>query len=365
MTQLSSSRAHIAIVGGGITGLACALALAERGARVTVYESGPRAGEGALIKSGGMLAQGFESANEKLGPAFNRLADIALSQWPNWAQRIETLSGQPFGFRQAGSLSPALNDRDMAWVDDLASGGSATTSRRLSVQEARRIEPELSPACVGAIHFPLDGEVDNRRLSPALVGAAQKAGVKVQIGFRIESLETLDADAIILATGFATETLMAEITELAHIAPVRGQMLAFDGAGIMLTGSIRGARIYLSQKGDGRIVAGATSEFGRTDDVLDAGTSTRLYEAAIEMLPRLASASVIEEWVGFRPASPDGLPILGASSQANIVLAQGVYRNGVLFAPAVGDAIARHILDGDEIDPAFDPRRFDKPLTPS
>tara|TARA_R110002072_G_scaffold32907_2_gene99914 strand:- start:589 stop:1680 length:1092 start_codon:yes stop_codon:yes gene_type:complete len=350
----------VAIVGGGVTGLACALALARGGAAVTVHEAGPRAGEGALVRSGGMLAQGFESANEQLGLAFTALAARSLSLWPGWAREIEAASQIAVGFRQNGSIAPALQAGDDGWLAEMATGAAryGIEHDMLSGEKLRRLEPCLSGAVQSGLYFPQDGEVDNRALGPALVAAARIAGVDIQLNSPVSTLRDMAADTIVLACGPHAAIFADELPEAAHISPVKGQMLALDGTGLSLDQSLRGARIYLSQKPNGHIVAGATSEAGRADTQVETPVIDTLRQAAIEMVPALEQAKIVDRWAGIRPASPDGLPSLGASSQPGLCVALGSFRNGVLLAPAIGEAMADWILDGVAPDPAFNPARF-------
>lgn len=358
--QTGRKIAKIAIAGGGVTGLACALELARRGAQVTVFEAGAAAGEGAMARSGGMLAQGFESANEALGAPFTGLAAQALSLWPDWAGGIESASGQSIGFRQAGSIAPAMKPEDDSWLATLAARAAAQgiEAVHLDATEARKLEPGLGDGLQSALHFPGDGEVDNRALGSALVAACKAAGVEIVTHTRFDDPENVEADRIILATGWFASLAAERLPELAAIQPVKGEMIAFAGTGLALAQSVRGSEIYLSQKPDGRVVAGATSEPGVTGLDVTTRARTKLQAAAARMLPALSRKAVIDQWAGIRPGTPDGLPLLGASSDSRIALALGVFRNGVLLAPAVAHLMADYVLDGVEPDAAFAPARF-------
>jgi len=358
--QTDAKSLRITIAGGGVTGLACALELARRGAGVTVLEASAKAGEGAMARSGGMLAQGFESANEALGTVFTGLAAQALSLWPAWAAGIETASGLTTGFRQAGSIAPAMKPDDDAWLAGLAARAEAQgiEAVRLDVLEARQLEPGLGDGLTSALHFPGDGEVDNRALGPALVAACEAEDVEILTNARFDDPADVEADRIILATGWFASLAADRVPELAAIQPVKGEMIAFGGGGLTLSQSLRGSEIYLSQKADGRIVAGATSVPGETGLDVTTRARTRLQTAAARMLPALGRQAVIDQWAGIRPGTPDGLPLIGASSVPKIALALGVFRNGVLLAPAVAKVMADYVLDGIEPDPAFAPGRF-------
>lgn len=91
---------------------------------------------------------------------------------------------------------------------------------------------------------------------------------------------------------------------------------------------------------DRRIVIGATSEeVGFTPYNTPAGIQT-LLERAIKLYPQLQNYPIHELWWGFRPATPDELPILGSGPSKNLTLATGHYRNGILLAPLTAVLIA-------------------------
>jgi glycine/D-amino acid oxidase-like deaminating enzyme len=86
-----------------------------------------------------------------------------------------------------------------------------------------------------------------------------------------------------------------------------------------------------------------------------------LLGAVCELLPAAWGATFTGARVGLRPASADGLPIIGESSRVSgAVLALGHYRNGILLAPITGRAVAEMILDGrrDPVLEPFSPSRF-------
>jgi glycine oxidase len=82
---------------------------------------------------------------------------------------------------------------------------------------------------------------------------------------------------------------------------------------------------------------------------------------AYRVLPDLAEAAFLGARAGFRPGTPDNLPVVGRTSTPGLVLASGHYRNGILLAPLTGKAVARMVIDGLERAPgmeAADPGRF-------
>ncbi|WP_420431817.1 NAD(P)/FAD-dependent oxidoreductase [Hyphobacterium sp.] len=363
MTVKSTSRARIAIVGGGIAGLACAFELSRRGLVPTVIEAG-RAGEGALWASGGMLAAAFESAESDASPDMAALARRGLELWRDWSELLEQ---DAIGYRSAGSVSPASGAAGRAWLERL----SATASRL-----GFRADPVTPPTGIkadAALRFPEDGELDNRLLGQRLVSALRAAGVKVHENRAVTAIEEMTGsgveltcgadkmrfDAAVLSTGH--DTRLATVDPACNaILPVRGEMLSVGAQGLTLPGCIRAQAVYLSQKPDRRIVIGATSEAGSSDLAVDSDAISILRDRAVALFPGLAGAPEVERWAGIRPGTRDGHPILGESSTPGVFLALGLYRNGVLFSPAVAEVLADAVLGGRPVAASFSARRFDE-----
>jgi glycine oxidase len=80
------------------------------------------------------------------------------------------------------------------------------------------------------------------------------------------------------------------------------------------------------------------------------------------LIPGLKDWTLAEHWAGLRPASPDGLPLLGPMGlpheKEGVFAAAGQFRNGILFAPAIADHLRDLVLGRVSVIPAFDPRRF-------
>ncbi len=108
----------------------------------------------------------------------------------------------------------------------------------------------------------------------------------------------------------------------------------------------------------GRLLIGATLEDVGFDTSLTDEAEDWLGSRAVGLMPSLREWKIDEHWAGLRPASPDGLPLLGPTTVSNLFVASGQYRNGILFAPAVCDLLSRVILKGPGGFEAFDPRRF-------
>ena len=359
------------VVGAGIVGLAAARALAGEGARVVVVERG-RPGAEASAAAAGWLAVQAE-ANEGWP-----LLDVALrgrARHPSLAAELEAETGVGVELARHGTLELAFTDEDERALEQRLRWQRA---RGLPVEplgrdEARRAEPSLSPALRRALLFPEDGSVDNVRLTRALAASAAARGATllsgrpvgrlVVAGGRIAGVatgaETLSAPVVIEAMG-AWSAALAGDPQPPPVEPVRGQILAFDAPRGTLLHVVCTARGYVVPRADGRLLAGSTLErVGFVKEVTAEGLDG-IRRTAAEIAPLLADLPAAASWAGLRPGTPDGLPIVGPGAVPGLFHATGLYRNGILLGPLVGEAVAR-LARGlpPEIDLAlFSPARF-------
>jgi glycine oxidase len=363
-------RPNVAIVGGGVMGLAIGWRLAAARCKVAIFERG-EAGHGASWAAAGMLAAAVEAEPGEAGLyALNRLSQ---EKWPGFAAELEVASGIPVGYRAEGTLVVALTRDDVAQLrfhfEFQSSLGIALDW--LCAAEARRREPHLHSGLAAAVLSRGDHQVDNRRVVTALRRAFLAAGgalhehapvAAVEIaGDRVAGLRVGEtrhaADIVVLAAG-AWSAEIAGLPPAARppVRPVKGQMLALrmDPAAPLLRHVLWAPKAYLVPRHDGRLIIGATSEERGFDASLTAGGVFALLEGAWRALPGIEELAIDEMWVGFRPGSRDDAPLLGPSPVEGLVLATGHHRNGILLTPATADLMSRFILDG-ELDAAIRP----------
>jgi glycine oxidase len=349
----------VVIIGAGVAGLAIGWRLRQRGAEVTILERGQPA-QAATWAAAGMIAVAGEIGASQTPEA--EFARYSSSLWPNFAKEIEAASSQTVDFRKNGALI-VLRQDELAFHPDA-----------LLLDDARNIEPMLSPAIAGALWAPDEMQVDTRALGPALAAAFVRAGGTLSVNEpavrftvhedRIIGIHTpfrfYEADAFILAAGAWTSQLGGLPSEaLPPVKPIKGEMIAVappSGSRIPKH-VVWGNEIYLVPRG-GRLLIGATvADVGFDTAVTDAAADW-LSSRAIALMPSLAQWQVVERWAGLRPGSPDGAPILGPTALDRLFVATGQYRNGILFAPAVAENLTRLVLEHAAAIPAFDPRRF-------
>ena len=363
-------RPDVLIVGGGIIGCALAYYLAKEGVRATVLERGEIGGE-ASGASAGMLAPLAEAHGP--GP-FLDLALKSLNMFPVLVEELQELTGIDTGYSQCGllrvSFSPADDEQLRArylWLSSLGMGVEL-----LRGEEARLLEPRLSPQVTMALLSPQEGQVEASSMTQALAEAARRLGASIEVGAealgllhrkgRVMGVRTsrgrLLAATVMVAAGAWSGRLLKAVGIPIDTPPVRGQMVAYRG--LVVRHIIWGPEGYLVPKTRGFTYAGATVErVGFRPHTTRAGLR-RLRRMAGHLVPFLARAEVASSWAGLRPGSPDGLPVIGPLPRwEGLWVATGHFRNGVLLAPITGQALARWLVRGEAagLEP-FSPARF-------
>jgi glycine oxidase len=203
---------------------------------------------------------------------------------------------------------------------------------------------------------PEDWRIEPQAALQAMAGRLHDLGGTLEIGtFTLQDLEAA-ASPVVLATG-VDRRLEGRVPELACLSPIKGQILWRPGPSPPV-GVIRTPGAYLLGSGGG-LLAGATMEAGRSDLAADLEAQVELRGALADAFPSLATEGWVTR-VGVRAASPDGLPLAGASVRPGVFLAVGARRNGWLLAPLVAEIVTAAVTgeDGGRWAPRLDPSRF-------
>jgi glycine oxidase len=361
----------VIIVGGGIIGGSVAFELAQRGARVLVLDR-QTAGCEASWAAAGMLTPAPETPDAM---ALVPLARASMAIYADFVAGVERASGQRASYHREGALVAFFADdaeRELSTFLAL-NHGAGLRAEAVRVEEARRMEPPLSPAARSAAWLPDEGWVDNRALARAVLGAAVARGAEVRAGLGVTALaladgrctgviaggRVLSAQHVVIAAG-SFSSQVEDVACYAPTSPARGQMIALRHTGVSIGRAIRSQRGYLVPREDGRILAGSTIERAGYEKGVTPEGLQQVLAAAVQIAPALAAAQVVETWSGLRPDTPDHLPILGPTDVEGLVMATGHYRNGILLAPITAKLIADWILEGKAhplLEP-FSPLRF-------
>ena len=362
----------IIVVGAGVVGCAVAYELARAGASVQVVEE-RATGMGATWASAGILAPYIEAE----GSEFLELTVRSLRLFDEFIGRVSAESGIAVAYHRTGTLQVATDPAQMAVFRNRAAQLEAQGVQLavLDEQTVRAEEPHLGGDVCGALLVPGHGFVAVDDYTRALAAAARHHGAQIIEGGRVRRVtgrageivvETdrgpLSADAVVMAAGtWSGHIEIAGVRARVPVRPVRGQLLRLAWRGVPLRRVTWSERCYLVPWTDGTLLVGATVEEAGFDEQATVAGVRDLLDAACEAVPHAWTAGFLGARVGLRPATPDGLPIVGASrAVANLMYATGHYRNGILLSPLTAKLVADAMLDG-RVDPAMHmlrPERF-------
>ncbi|HEX8499892.1 MAG TPA: glycine oxidase ThiO [Pyrinomonadaceae bacterium] len=383
MRKSFGSAADVAVVGGGVAGLSAARELARRGLSVTVVES-RAAGAGASSAAAGMLAPQAEADHPD---ELFELLCASRELYPDFAARLREESGIDVELDRTGTLYLAFDEHDereagrrFEWQ---SRAGLAV--ERLTAEEARGLEPQVSTRVRSALRFPRDWQVENRQLVRALAASAAASGARLLEGVEVHRVVveggraagvetsggTLKAGAVVLAAG-AWSSLLARggdegAADAPRVEPVRGQVLCFrqdDARAPFVRHVVYSPRGYVVPRRDGRLLAGSTTERAGFDCRVTPEGAAAVRAHAEEIAPAVSSLALADAWAGLRPRAADGLPVVGESAEVRgLFYATGYYRNGILLAPVTGEILADLVTSGTtRLSPralsAFSPARF-------
>jgi len=418
-SRFSEARADVVVVGGGAIGLSTAWYLAEAGARVTVVDRMSAADKASTGNAGmlvpshviplsapGVISKGLRwmlSASSpfhispRLSADFLRwlylFARHATPQHVAYGIPIlrdlsmESLrlfdalcgDGAPLpgtGYSRTGLLMLHRGDtarRDNLHEADLAEGAGLDL-RRLSEPEARALEPDIRTDITGGVFYATDAAIHPERFLSAMEAALRARGVQFvdatalrldrQVGVVLDGAaedgrRSIGGDFVVVAAGAWTPSLIKTLgTGLRlPVEPARGYSITVNTH----EATIRIPCVMLDERITVTPMAGALRFSGT---LTLSGFDRRVEERRLETIRHLAQlyagpSLAIEKppvWTGFRPASADGLPIIGSvPDAARFFVASGHGMLGVTQAPATGRMVA-DLISGRA--PILDPKPF-------
>lgn len=346
----------VAVLGGGVIGLAVAWRAAAAGWSVTLFD--PALGRGASWVAGGMLAPLSEAwPGEDEVVAFGA---SALAAWPNFARDLEQATGTDV-FVADQTVTVALDPADMTDLGTIAEWlrKRGNELELLDRQALRTTEPGLARAVCGGLLSRTEPAIDNRRLLTALEKAARDAGVRIcqqEIGDPHEPV----ADQIVLATGAASGTVWPGLP----VRPVKGEVLRLgQRPGCqppprrVVRARVHGRSVYLVPRQTGLVVGATQYEAGFDSTVTVAGVRDLLLDAE-RILPGIGDYALVSAEAAARPATPDNLPLIGRLDD-RVLVATGHGRGGMLTVALTAAAVVAELAGKplSEVRVA-DPHRF-------
>jgi len=413
------SDCDVAVIGGGVIGVATARALAERGARVVLLERGElcsgasygNAGwvspsHGTPLPAPGVVGQALRWLFDPESPFYVKpRASLELARWligflraSSAARAAETMRlnrelivsslheyeklgaelGDDFGFAQRGLVVACESDPGLAKarheLESLERLGG--TGRVLSAEELRAALPAASRSLRGGVRFPEDAHLDPERLVRAFARRATALGAQIETGQEVLAFERAGrritrvvatkgdfrADQVVLAAGAWSPVLAAGLGLRLPVQAAKGYSVTVQAGPEPVAEPVLlfEAKVAVTPLGE-RLRFAGTLELAGLDLAVNARRVGAILRAAERFLPGLAGGARLETWRGLRPLCPDDLPILGRPrALENLVIATGHGMSGISQAPTTARLVAELCLGGAPGLPLapFSPDRF-------
>ena len=381
--------ADVVVIGAGAVGSATAFYLARAGLRVALLEREAIAGGASTHATGSFSLLGADFPIEpalRLGVASYRLTRELIGE-------LEQRSGVDTLYQLVPSMRVALDEEEEGYIRNRTPWQTRLVPFEwIDGDAVRRIEPRLSPRIRGAAYEQESAQVDSGRFTLALATAAERLGASVQLR-RVSGLErsngrvtgvrhaggSIACGQVVLAMG-PWASLAAKWLDFAvPVRPLWGErlLLKLDQAPLptIVNSPKRGHVIW---RRDGFLTVGSTAgrdfddqqqylaDLPEDEAFVARPTQAALHEImqrALDVLPAVEEATLVQQFAGYRPLSPDRLPLIGPLPGCEgAFLATGHGTKGIHLAAATGkivaDLIARGSTDLDlPLDP-FSPARF-------
>jgi D-amino-acid dehydrogenase len=402
----------IAVIGGGVIGVASAVELARRGAQVTVLER-DRIGHGCSYGNAGWLtpSQAVPLANPamllksfkwmfdpdsplyiqpRLDPALVRwligflvasrtskfergtaalveLCRVSVNLW----EELATRSPEAFGFERHGLLAVYENAASLEaarpGIDLVCRSG--VRAERWTADEIRNREPALTGRQAGGYFYPDDAHCEPYRAVKALEAEARALGVRFLEGTEVYRISNgagsrrlttthgeISAGQLVIATGPWSEALGKMLGLRLPVIGAKGYSIVLPPGDPHPSRSIYlvERKIAVNPHRDALRIAG-TLELVRDDFSINARRVDVILRGAKGML-NIDATAPREIWRGLRPCTPDGMPVIGrARGRGDVWLATGHQMAGLKTAPGTGLLLAQ-LMTGET--PRFDPEPF-------
>ncbi|WP_347177392.1 FAD-dependent oxidoreductase [Glycomyces sp. L485] len=382
--------ADVVVIGAGIIGAACAEALSAAGVRVLVLDRAAPAGATTASGEGNVLL-----SDKQPGPELE-LAKASRRRWPQLLDEVRELIGPDLAeveWDPKGGLVVATGADEMGPLAALtaAQRAAGVEVEDLDAGQAREMEPHLTDQLAAVAHYPDDAQVQPVLATAALLAAVRARGGEVHGGVRADGLVTgrsgevvgvrtgsdaIPCGAVVNAcgpwAGHFSETIGAPIDVLprrgvvlvtAPMPPfVRRKVYAADYVDAVASAEadLQSSAVVESTR-SGTVLIGSSRQRVAFDDDLDVEVLRGLARGAIRLFPGLAAVPVMRAYGGFRPYTPDRLPVIGADARVpGLWHATGHEGAGVGLAAATGLLLA-DLYTGREpvVDPG--PFRVDRP----
>jgi glycine/D-amino acid oxidase-like deaminating enzyme len=310
------------VVGAGIVGAACALALARDGRRVLVLDAHHAAGGSTAAGMGHLVV--MDDSPPQLA-----LTALSTARWRELAHELP----RAVEYEACGTIWVA---EDAAQLDLVRAkhelyARHGIACEMLDARALTELEPNLRPGLAGGLLVPGDGVVYQPRATLWLLEQARAQGAVVRERCRVDEItahavrcgdEVHHADVVVLAAGAESPRLVPElpiVPRKGHLAItdrhpgfVRHQLVELGYLASAHTMTAESVAFNVQPRATHQVLVGSSRELVGWDASLDRRVLAKMLDRAVAFMPALATVSVIRTWTGFRPATPDKLPLIGA-----------------------------------------------------
>lgn len=379
--------ADVVVVGAGVVGAACAYAAARAGLRVVVIDRGAVAGGTSGAGEGNLLV-----SDKSPGPEL----ELTLLSLSLWRELGASLGGDTFELEAKGGLVVASTQDGLDGLRRLAEEQRAAGVDVVSDVDPTRYEPAIRTDLAGGVFYPQDMQVQPMLAAAQLLRAArglgavfwphtEVTGIDRDARGAVRAVLTRTDQVITPAVVNAAGTWAGEVAGLAGIAlpirPRRGFILVTEALPVLIRHKVYGAEYVAnvaSSDSDlqtsaviegtrgGTVLIGASRERVGFDATFSLRVLARLAAQAVDLFPVLATVHAIRAYRGFRPYSPDHLPVIGPDPRVpGLLHACGHEGAGIGLAPATAALITASLTStAPPLDPTpFDPGRFEGTTT--
>ena len=374
----------VIVVGAGVIGCSVAYYLAREGVSVTLMDREALGSGASAHATGSLSVLGTEFAR---GVSF-QFALAGAQEFPELVQHLEDDTGMDLLYQRRPALRLALDEEEETLIKELMEWQQQQVALEWIDSDAvHQIEPRLTPDVRGAVYVNESSQLDSYRLTLALARSAELKGTQIQLrkvsglltsGSTVTGVRTatgeISGGTVVLAAGAWSHEFGAELNFQVPVRPLKGERLMLRFAGeplpVLISSPKRG---HMISRMDGLLSIGSTGGrdydrhelfLGEEFDRQPSETAkVELLQRAIDVLPALQEAELVQQLAGSRPLSPDRLPIIGpVPGWQGIVLATGHGTKGVHLGPITGRNVAQYILGGCDQVPEgiidFSPSRF-------
>ena len=347
--------------------------LARSGVKTTIIE-----GQGVATQASGYAAGGLNPLQGAgipgpLGPFAWESFQLHLNLWED----LKEETGVDFQGRPVSSITVAFEEADFSDMEntlDLFSAAEGFEAHWLDARELHDLDSRITPKAVGGLYSQGNAAVDSYQYTVALAEAAQKRGATLRLGKacglersngRVTGVQLGDGivscDWVVLAMGPWSRQAEPWLGIYIPVDPLKGEILRLGLPGPALAYDLSGGGGSLYAKLDGQVWCGATEEWRGFDRQVSETARRSILDRAVNLIPALSQATMVMQTACLRPVTPDWLPIIGqAPGYANVYLATGAGKKGILLSPGIGAGITDLVTNGNTqlSIGSFSPQRF-------